>query len=64
MILLAHRNSGTTGLLTQIAATGADLLVGRINERTMPVLARNRTAPICPPSAGRTAWRAIDQTNA
>jgi hypothetical protein len=42
MILLADRNFGAAGLLTQIAATGADLLVRLKNGRNMPVLARYR----------------------
>jgi hypothetical protein len=42
MILLADRNFGAAGLLAQIAATGADLLVRLKNGRTMPVLARYR----------------------
>jgi hypothetical protein len=42
MILLADRNFGATGLLTQIAATGADLLVRLKNGRKIPVLARYR----------------------
>jgi hypothetical protein len=42
MILLADRNFGATGLLTDIAATGADLLVRLKNGRRMPVLARYR----------------------
>jgi hypothetical protein len=40
MILLADRNFGAANLITQIAATGADLLVRLKNGRTMPVLAR------------------------
>lgn len=40
MILLADRNFGAANLMTQIAATGADLLVRLKNGRTTPVLAR------------------------
>ena len=40
MILLADRNFGAAGLLAQIAATGADLLVRLKNGRKIPVLAR------------------------
>jgi len=38
MILLADRNFGAAGLLTQVAATGADLLVRLKNGRNIPVL--------------------------
>ncbi|WP_212612626.1 IS4 family transposase [Pseudonocardia hierapolitana] len=40
MILLADRNFAAAGLLAQIAATGAQVLVRLKNSRTMPVLAR------------------------
>ncbi|MGH3860500.1 IS4 family transposase [Actinokineospora sp.] len=40
MLLLADRNFGARDLLTDIAATGADVLVRLKNGRTMPVLAR------------------------
>ncbi|MET0136022.1 MAG: IS4 family transposase [Kibdelosporangium sp.] len=40
MILLADRNFGAAGLLTHIAATGADLLVRLKNGRKIPVLTR------------------------
>jgi hypothetical protein len=40
MILLADRNFGAATLLTQITATGADLLVRLKNGRVMPVLTR------------------------
>ncbi|EWM18955.1 transposase [Kutzneria sp. 744] len=40
MILLADRNFGAAGLLAQIAATGAHLLVRLKNGRKIPVLAR------------------------
>jgi hypothetical protein len=40
MILLADRNFAAAGLLADIAATGADLLVRLKSGRTMPVLAR------------------------
>jgi hypothetical protein len=40
MILLADRNFGAVKLLTQIAATGADLLVRLKNGRVMPIVAR------------------------
>jgi hypothetical protein len=42
MILLADRNFGAADLLTQIAGTGADLLVRLKNGRKIPVLARHR----------------------
>ena len=42
MILLADRNFGAQGLLAQIAATQADLLVRLKNGRKMPVLDRYR----------------------
>jgi hypothetical protein len=41
MILLADRNFGAAGLMAQIAATGADLLVRLKNGRKIPVLARH-----------------------
>jgi hypothetical protein len=41
MILLADRNFGAQDLLTQVAATGADILVRLKNDRKMPVLARH-----------------------
>jgi len=41
MILLADRNFAAQGLLGDIAATGADLLVRLKNGRTMPVLTRH-----------------------
>jgi hypothetical protein len=40
MILLADRNFGAKDLITQIAATGAEILVRLKTGRTMPVLAR------------------------
>lgn len=40
MILLADRNFGAKDLLTQVAATGAEILVRLKNGRKMPVLAR------------------------
>lgn len=40
MILLGDRNFGAAGLLTGIAATGADLLVRMKNGRKIPVLTR------------------------
>lgn len=40
MILLADRNFAAAGLLTDIAGTGADILVRIKNGRRMPVLAR------------------------
>jgi hypothetical protein len=40
MIVLADRNFGAQGLLADIAATGADVLVRLKNGRKMPVLAR------------------------
>jgi hypothetical protein len=42
MTLLADRNFGAARLLTQITATGADLLVRLKNGRVMPVLTRCR----------------------
>ena len=42
MILLADRNFGAANLITQIAATGADLLARLKTGRIMPVLARYR----------------------
>ncbi|HEY0806682.1 MAG TPA: IS4 family transposase [Pseudonocardiaceae bacterium] len=42
MILLGDRNFGAAGLLAQIAATQADLLVRLKNSRKIPVLARYR----------------------
>jgi hypothetical protein len=42
MILLADRNFGAAGLLTQIAGTGAHMLVRLKNGRKIPVLARYR----------------------
>jgi len=42
MILLADRNFGAAGLLADVAATGADLLVRLKNGRKMPILARYR----------------------
>jgi hypothetical protein len=42
MILLGDRNFSAAALLTQIAATGADLLVRLKNSRKTPVLARYR----------------------
>ena len=42
MILLADRNFGAAGLLAEIAATGAEVLVRLKNGRKMPILARYR----------------------
>ena len=40
MILLGDRNFGAADLITQIAATGSDVLIRLKNGRTMPILAR------------------------
>ena len=42
MILLADRNFAAQGLITDIAATGTEVLVRLRNDRRMPVLARYR----------------------
>ena len=59
MILLADRNFGAAGLLADIAATGADVLVRLKNGRTMPILARYRDGSYLS-KLGRLSVRVIE----